>query len=232
MATAEAPPPVIAVAVEEICSLDPFNWTAKLSYEGYAKTRESKSKYYSMLISYQLTISVRIQDPLPSLGSLTEESFRRILEDHPERFPYDESTARPIATAIQEYGTDLWKQLSLPSFIAELELDPEAPPAVVLDVYDHGPQSLFQRLHWETMEQAGAAIGWVAIVRRAILDGAESSEFHEDDNPDMNNNEVRAQPESIVDPEISADEGLAASMGKLGVHEQTTDQNIHAAQPI
>jgi hypothetical protein len=82
------------------------------------------------------------------------------------------------------------------------------------------------------MKQAGATIGWVAIVRRAILDSAESSEFHEDDNPDVNDSEVRAQPESIVEPEISADEGLTASMGKLGVHELTTDQNIHAAQPI
>jgi hypothetical protein len=92
-----------------------------------------------MLISYQLTISVRIQDPLPSLGSLTEESFRWILEDHPERFPYDESTARPIATAIQEYGADLWKQLSLLSFIAELELDPEAPlrSSLTFAIMDH-----------------------------------------------------------------------------------------------
>lgn len=137
---------------------------------------------------------------------LTEESLRWVLEEHPQKFPYDESPARRIAAAINEYGISLWKQICLPSFIAGLQLELDTPPRVVLEVFDHGSDFMFQRLHWETIEKASLADGWQLFVRRAVP-SPESSNIRQDEILDLND--------------------IVADTENLAIHTQTPDHKVH-----
>lgn len=143
--------------------------------------------------------------------NLTEEGFHWVLEEHPQKFPYDKGGARQVAGAIREYGVSLWKQLCLPDFIAGLGLVARTSPRVVLDVSNHGSEYMFQRLHWETIEKASAADGWQLFVRRAV-------------SPLENLSSHQNEPLELSD--------IVAGTKNLNIRTQAPDHLSHVVRPL